>query len=326
MRALVTGSNGFIGSALVEKLLSMKVEVTCLVRATSKLRWLLNRKVEFVYGELSDQSSLANAVKGIDLIFHLAGVTKARTEDEYFAGNTQGTINLLEASLRHGSDTQKVIYISSQAAGGPSSNGLPVAEECVPNPISIYGRSKLMAEKAVFDFSRHRPATIVRPPSVYGPRDKDVYVLFSTIQKGLLPMPGGGAQKVSLVHIEDLVEGIWLAGHSARANGRLYYITGDGEYDWKTIGQAIARALDKRPITLPIPLWVVDWISWISIALAKMGGKPSLLNRDKVLEMKQPSWLCSNKRAKEELGFCPKVGLEEGLASTAKWYREMGWL
>jgi len=326
MQVMVTGSNGFIGSALVERLLREGVKVTCLVRKTSQLHWLKDLPVRFVYGELSDSDSIIPAVEDADIIYHLAGVTKAKDSEGYFLGNYQATLNLLDASLKHGSEQQKIVFVSSQAAGGPSFDGKPITEDCEARPVSVYGQSKLMAEEAVIDFNQYRPTTVIRPPSVYGPRDKDIYVFFKQVSKGLLPLPGAGTQKVSMVHVDDLVEGIWLAGQSPKANGRLFYISGDGEYDWQTIGRLVARALNKRPLTVHIPIWLVDVVSCLSIGAAKMQGKPALLNRDKVREMKRVAWVCSNARAKIELGFSPKVCLEEGIAATAAWYREMGWL
>ncbi len=326
MKAVVTGSNGFIGSTLVERLLREGVKVTCLVRKTSQLHWLKDLPVRLIYGELSDADSITPAVEKADIIYHLAGVTKAKDSEGYFVGNYQATLNLLSASLRHGPEQQKIVFVSSQAAGGPSFDGKPLTEDCEARPVSVYGQSKLMAEEAVRDFNRYRPTTVIRPPSVYGPRDKDIYVFFQQVSKGLLPLPGSGAQKVSMIHVDDLVEGIWLAGQSEKANGRLYYISGDGEYDWRAIGRFVARALQKRPVTVHIPFWLIDLVSCFSIGVAKIQGKSALLNRDKVREMKQVAWLCSNARAKEELGFQPRVSLEEGIISTAAWYREMGWL
>lgn len=326
MNALVTGSNGFIGSTLVEKLLQKNYRVKCLVRKTSNLRWLQNLDIDLVYGELIKPESLTNAVRDVDLVFHLAGTTKAKDKLGYVIGNYQATRNLLDACKKYGSDQQKIVYVSSQAAGGPSSLKKPLAETSMPHPISIYGMSKLEAEKAVFTFGRNRPVTVIRPPSVYGPKDRDVLVMFKNINRGILPVLGKGEQKVSMVHVNDLVDGIILAAESSRANGQLYYISGDENYEWKKIGQIMAQALDKHPLILGIPRWLVDIVSYFSISLSKLTGKPALLNRDKVAEMKQLSWLCSNARAKKELGFQPKFSLLEGFSMTAEWYKKMGWL
>ncbi|NIA30597.1 MAG: NAD-dependent epimerase/dehydratase family protein [Actinobacteria bacterium] len=326
LKALVTGSNGFIGSTLVEKLLQENYRVKCFVRKTSNLRWLQNMDIDLVYGELTNPESLVNAVSNVDLVFHLAGTTKAKSRAGYIVGNYQSTINLLDACKKYGSDQQKIVYVSSQAAGGPSDDGKPMTEKSMPHPVSIYGMSKLEAEKAVFIFGKNRPVTVIRPPSVYGPKDRDVLAMFKSINRGILPVFGKGKQKLSMVHVHDLVDGIILAAESLRANGQLYYISGDENYEWKTIGKIMAQALNKHPLTLPIPPWIVNMVSYGSIFLSKLSGKPALLNRDKVAEMKQPSWLCSNALAKKELGFQPKFSLLEGFSMTAEWYKKMGWL
>ncbi len=142
MRALVTGSNGFIGSFLVERLLDKDWKVRCLVRKTSNLRWLEGPDIELAYGEMFDISSLHGAVKNADVVFHLAGVTKGKSEQDYIRGNYQATINMLKACQDSGGASKKFILISSQAAGGPSRDNSPLSEEEATSPISAYGRSK----------------------------------------------------------------------------------------------------------------------------------------------------------------------------------------
>jgi nucleoside-diphosphate-sugar epimerase len=262
----------------------------------------------------------------VETVYHLAGVTKAKTAEAYFTGNFQGTVNLLDVCDRHGPAEQKFVFVSSQAAGGPSAPGSAKTEESGSDPISVYGKSKLRAEEAVLKYGFSHPVTIIRPPSVYGPRDRDIYVLFRNVARGFLPLLGDGRQKASVVYISDLIDGILLAGRSRAADGRLYYISGDGEYDWITIGETIAREMGKKPLKLFIPFWLLDVLSVLSSGWAKISKKPALLNRDKASEMKQASWLCSNQRAKNELSYEPKVDFSNGVRLTVEWYREQGWL
>jgi dihydroflavonol-4-reductase len=326
MRILTTGSNGFIGSTLVERLCRMGHKVRCLIRKTSDLTWLQHLDVEYAYGDLLSPSSLIDLVKDIDIIFHLGGVTKAATEDLYFLGNFNATVNLLDACQKCGSENLKFVFVSSQSAGGPSMDGSPVTELSRPHPLSVYGKSKLKAELAVQEYGQRRPMAILRPPSVYGPKDKDLFVLFRSIHRGLLPVLGDGRQKVSLVHVDDLVDGILLAGFSAKSNGQIYYLTGEGEDNWLSICLQIAVSLQKRPLTIHIPLWALDIFSAVSVTLAAITKKPALLNRDKVLEMKQECWLCSSEKAKNQLGFQPKMDLATGTSMTVAWYKKAGWL
>jgi len=326
MQALVTGSNGFIGSFLVERLLLEGWQVRCLVRKTSNLRWLKALDVELFFGELSDPISLQKAVKSSDVVFHLGGVTKGRTEQDYINGNYKATLNLIGVMRTSGAPRQKLVYISSQAAGGPSLEGRALTEDEAVHPISAYGRSKRMAEEAVLEFSHTNPATIIRPPSVYGPRDKDFYLLFKNINRGILPRPGDGMQKISIVYIRDLVEGIYQSALNEAANGEIFFISQDDAVSFAQLGRLLSEALQKRPIMIPIPLWLVQGIAPLSVCLSKLTGKPALLNSDKVQEMKQPAWMCSNAKAKRMLGFAPKTDIREGLKRTAAWYKSVGWL
>ncbi len=326
MLSLVTGSNGFIGSTLVEALLEKQIQVRCLVRKTSDLRWLQDLNVNYVYGELRAPDSLAAAVSGVDMVFHLAGVTRARDEAGFMEANVRGTQNLLKACKQHGPAQLKFIFASSQAAGGPGELNRPVTEFDLSQPISLYGKSKLLAEQVVQKYADSLAVTIIRPPSVYGPKDKDIFAMFKMINNGIALLPGSGKSQASMVYSDDLVAGLLLAADKDIANGKTYYISGDEQYDWRAITTLMAAALEKRPLRLSIPLPLLDVVSFFNELGAKINRKPALLNRDKALEMKQASWLCSNARAKQELGFIPQTPLARGLAQTAAWYRNMGWL
>jgi len=326
MRALVTGGNGFIGSFLVEKLVQNGVHVRCLVRTTSNLQWIENLDVEFVYGELRDPSSLVPAVRDTDIIYHVGGVTKGMNEEDFMQGNHLSTVNLLNASGKNGPKHQKFVLVSSQAAAGPSRDGKPLTEEDPAQPVSMYGRAKARAEQAVLEYRNIKPVVVVRPPSVYGPRDKDFFLLFKNINRGIVPMVGDGKQKVSLVHVSDLADGIIIAGESERADGQIYFLSADGEFSWNQLAHKIAAALKKGTFTVQIPFWAVDAVSFLAVGWSKITGQPTLLNHDKVLEMKQPAWLCSNEKAKSELGFEPKIDLDDGFKQTGDWYQQHGWL
>ena len=325
MKILVTGSNGFIGSTLTEKLLQQGHEVTCLVRRSSDLRWLKNLPVTLNYANLLTGEGLAAALEGCGMVFHLAGVTKAQNRQGYWDGNVAVTRTLL-AFCAEQPGLQKFVYVSSQAAAGPSLAGIPLTEADEPYPISVYGQCKLAAEKEVLAFSQRLPITIVRPPSVYGPKDRDILAYFQTIHKGALLVLGQGTQTISLVHVSDLVQGILLAAQKPASTGKVFFISGDGEYNWLEIGRTISQAMNRKAVTIKIPLWLLKALAPFSTLAARITGKPALLNQDKILEMIQPGWLCSNQLAKKELGFCPRMSLLQGASETAQWYRQNGWL
>jgi dihydroflavonol-4-reductase len=324
-QALVTGSNGFIGSTLVEYLLKQDYKVRCLVRKTSNLKWLQGLSVEYYYGDLRVPNTLPSAVGDVDIVFHLAGITRAKNHKEFMEGNYKTTVNLLNACNAL-SQKPKFVFISSQAAGGPSQNSVPKSEDDDAKPISQYGISKLAAEQAVLKHAQEFPVTIIRPPSVYGPKDRDVFLLFKNIHFGLKPMIKGGRQKISMVYINDLVDGIILAAEHEKAEGEIFNISGDELLEWKNITNIMTKAMDRKAVQVGIPLWCLDIASYLSMALSKISKKSTLLNRDKIHEMKQDSWLLSNEKAKALLGFQPKYDLLTGFRQTIKWYKKNDWL
>jgi dihydroflavonol-4-reductase len=325
MRALVTGASGFIGSNLVDRLLAEGVQVKCLVRSRSSLTWLGSQALTLVPGDFHEPASLAAAVADVDVVFHVAGATRAARRAQYFRGNLEATDNLLQACQEYGPEDQKFLFVSSLAAAGPCS-GDPLTEDEEPHPVSAYGESKLAAERLVLEFGRSRPVIIIRPPAVYGPRDRDTFMLFKSVQRRLHVIPGRGKQKVSLVHVDDLVTGMVQAARSEQASGRVYYICGDGHYDWQTVGKCLGRVLGRRFGTLYVPWGVMRLVALGGSLASQFTRSPTLMSLDKLRDIRQSHWLCSNERARAEIGFEPAIDLLTGLATTAEWYKEMGWL
>jgi nucleoside-diphosphate-sugar epimerase len=325
MRVLVTGASGFIGGNLVDRLLAERAQVTCLVRPGSNLSRLDSQRLTLMTGDLTDPASLPPAVQDVDVVLHVAGATKGARRGDYFQANLEATRNLLRACQDYGPEGQKFLFVSSLAAAGPSS-GPPLTEDLEPHPVSAYGASKLAAEKAVLEFGQRRPVIIIRPPVVYGPRDRDTLLLFKSVQKGINVIPGRGTQRVSLVHVDDLVTGIIQAVRREQAYGRVYYICGDGHYDWQTIGDYLGRVLRRRFITLYVPWGVMRLVALGGTVTSQFTRSPTLMGLDKLRDIRQSNWLCTYERAKAELGFQPTIDLFTGLTTTAAWYKEMGWL
>lgn len=326
LTVLVTGASGFIGSGLAARLVERGARVRCLLRAGSSRAWLGDPRLELVTGDLADPQGLAEAVAGVDVVFHLAGVTRAPNPAGYHQGNVAATRNLLDALDRHGAAEARFIYLSSQAAAGPRTREPGVCELDPPRPVSEYGRSKLAAEKEVLARAAGRPVTVIRPPSVYGPRDRDFLKMFRAVKQGVLPLAGCKPMRLSLIYVDDLVEGVLQAADSPRAAGQVYFLAHPRAVSWREIGQAMARALRKRALVLPVPLplvWVTAQLSGVFAPLLK---ETPLLNRDKWHEARQPGWICSSQKAAGELGFSPVVDLDQGMERTARWYGQQGWL
>jgi nucleoside-diphosphate-sugar epimerase len=326
MKALVTGATGFVGSHLVERLLAEGVEVACLVRPTSNLAHLRKLPVETRVGSLADADSLAAAVEAADYVFHAAALTRGRTRGEYFAANVEGTRRLLEAAVRRGVAARRFVYVGSLAAVGPNRGAAPLDETAPPRPIDDYGASKLAAERLVMEQARRLPVTIVRPPSVYGPRDRNFLSVFRLARRlGRVPMLAGPRSELTVVEASDLARGLWLAGSSPAAAGRTYFL-GSGTHTMPQLVGAVSAALGRplRAIRVPPPVAVLA--GEIGELWWSLTGRPQIISRRKVRDALQERWTCSWARAREELGYRPAVGLEEGFRRTAAWYVRAGWL
>lgn len=327
MKALVTGASGFIGSHLVDALTAAGHDVTALVRTTSNLRWLENSPARLATGDVQDKNSLSDAVAEQDIIFHVAGAVIARDSQGFDNTNYIGSENIMEAILHHNYNVKKVIYVSSLAAGGPTIPEHPLTEKDPSQPVSDYGASKLRGEESVLSYSDRLHTVAIRPPIVYGPRDKGLLTFFRIVQRHLKINLGMSHRFATLIHVSDLVQAMILMAEENTINGSYYYVDdGIPARSWLDIQNEVAKALNTWAVPLKLPLA----LAFVSIALVhmiqKITGKRSFLNLSKYSELAQRAWICDGKRIQDELGYTPKMTAEEGLRETAEWYREMGWL
>lgn len=326
MKAFITGATGFVGSHLADKLKASGFEVMCLKRSTSSTKWLDGKGYEFVEGDLFSNEALEKAIAKADYVFHVAGVVKSVNKEGFYKGNHEATKNLLEITKKVNPGIKKFVHISSQAACGPAIGVDSVDEKTVPNPITTYGISKLMAEEEVNKFSVDFPVTIVRPPAVFGPRDTEIFIYFQTFAKGLNSVIGFDKKYLSLVYVEDLVDGILLSAQNDVANGETYFVCMDNPYNWDEIGDVTSKILGKKAIKISLPHSLVYTVGYIAEKLASLSGKAATLNVEKCKDITQLRWVCSNAKAKRELGFEAKYTLEESFRKTIEWYKEMKWI
>lgn len=328
MKVSITGANGFIGSHLVDKLLERGAEITCLARKSSNLQWLENKPIKFVIGDLFNMEALKQLVKDADYVYHVAGVVKSKTRQGYFHGNSDATRYMLESCLLHNTTLSKFMYLSSQAAVGPSPDvDRPVDETTPYHPITTYGESKKAAEEIVMSYQNKIPVTIVRPPAVYGPRDTEIFIFFQTIEKGVNPLIGFADTRVSLIHSSDLVDGIILAGESQKSIGQIYFISSELLYGWEECGKFAAKLMGKKhPFHLRVPHVLVFTIAAGAEFIARFQKQAATLNIEKARDITQRYWTCDVSKAKRELGFTQKISLEAGFEQTIRWYRDHGWL
>ena len=262
-------------------------------------------------------------MKDVDKIFHLAGITKAVKEKTYFEVNAFGTENLILACLEHNPHVQKFIYLSSQAAAGPCRNGDKKKESDRCEPISAYGQSKRRGEELALAHAYEIPLVILRPPGVYGPRDKDFYTLFKWVSKRIKPCFSG---KVSLCYVQDVIQAILLAAESQTKSGEIFFLSDGTDYLMREIGDAFARTMGVTPISIPIPKWLLLGLASFSDYLSVLSRKPSLISRGMAEQMVQKDWTCDITKAKTMLGFQPQFQLSQGASLTYQWYKNQKWL
>jgi nucleoside-diphosphate-sugar epimerase len=322
MRAFVTGGTGFVGSHLVEELLRRGTDVRALVRSTPK--WLDGLPVEVLPGGLDDTVALEKALRDVDAVFHVGGLTRAPAEADLFEANVEATRRLLDAAA--GAGVPRVLVTSSQAAAGPSA-GAPLDESAPMRPLSAYGRSKAAMEEMVRAHDIADRTVIVRPPSVYGPREADIHTIIRTADRQrIFPVVGDpGAPALALVHIDDLVRGMADAAESDAAAGGTFFLTGERDYAWDELHRALERALGHRVLRVPVPGALVVPAGALAEGAGRLFGRYPPINREKARELRA-EWRASSARAADTFGFEPTVGLDAGMRDTVQWYRKHGWL
>lgn len=325
MKVLVTGGTGFIGSHLIEALLQKRMQVRCLLRKSSDRKWIKDLPVECAFGDCRDPASLKDAVKGVDLVFHSAGITKAVKRETFFEVNAYGTENLIQACLQHNPHLEKFIYVSSQAAAGPSPNGSRKKETDPCRPVSPYGQSKRMGEELALSHAHKLPLLILRPSAVYGPRERDIYFFFRLLARGIHLCPSDPDQHLSLCYVQDVVQAILLSAE-AKAQSETFFISDGQDYPIGKIGDAFAQALGIHAFRLCVPKWVLVGIASFSEYVSRVSKKPPLINKGKVEEMVQRNWVCDIAKATTVLNYAPATTLGRGAQLTVDWYRKENWL
>jgi dihydroflavonol-4-reductase len=326
MNVSITGANGFIGSHLADQLLARGSKVRALVRPTSNLRWLKGKDIQLIDDQGGSDDAYKAFVEGADYVYHIAGVVKARTEEEYHRGNVVLTQRVLEAARRHAPSLKRFLFVSSQTVAGPSESlERPVTEDMECHPITRYGKSKREAE-AFVAAAADMPWTIVRPCAVYGPRDTEIFIYFQAAQRGLNSMMGFDDKRVSLIHGEDLARGIALAAEHPAALHQTYFLANPEFYSWPEVGKMTAGILGRRTLAVRIPHWFLYGVAAVAQTVASIQRKAATLNIEKARDITQRYWICDTTKARTEIGFRNEFSLESGFRQTVKWYREQGWI
>ena len=331
MKILITGASGFIGSFIVEEALKKGFDTWAAVRKSSSKEYLKDERINFIELNLSSKAQLIEQLRGhdFDYVVHAAGVTKCLNKQDFHRINTEGTKNLIDAILELQMPLKRFVFVSSLSIFGAIKEQQPydeIRETDIPQPNTEYGRSKLAAEKYLESLGSRVPYIILRPTGVYGPREKDYFMMAKSIKQHSDFAVGYKRQDITFVYVSDVVQAIFLALDKGE-NGRKYFLS-DGEvYQSTTFSDLIHEELG-RPwwIRITAPVWVLRIITFCGEYIGKMTGKVTALNNDKFNILRQRNWRCDIQPAIDELSYKPTVKLAEGVRRSIKWYKEQGWL
>ena len=331
-KILITGATGFIGSFIVEEAINRGYEVWAAVRRTSSKKYLQQPGIHFIELDFDSEKKLEEQLKEqhFDYVVHAAGVTKCLHSEEFFRTNTEGTKNLVNALIKLEMPLQRFVFVSSLSILGAIHEDMPykdITDNDTPQPNTAYGRSKLMAEeylRSLKDF----PFVILRPTGVYGPREKDYFLMAKSIKQHVDFAVGYKRQDITFIFVKDVVQAVFLS-LTADSNvcGKSYILSDGNVYTSQTFSRLIQKDLGiNHVLRIVAPIWLLKVISTIGEFTAHLTGKISALNRDKYNIMKQRNWRCDISPARKELGFNPEYNLERGTEITIKWYKANKWL
>ena len=312
MKALVTGSSGFIGGHLVRHLLERGYDLSCLVRAASEPRALAGLPVTRISGSYFDLDSLRRAVKGMDYIFHAGAVLSAPDWPGYFATNVQGTANILEACAQVNPGLRKFVHVSSISAAGPAVGKKPLREADACQPLSWYGKSKYQAEQVAAAFFGRLPIVIVRPPNVLGIGQRELLAVLKLVRRRIVPMIGRREKQTSICFVQDLVRALVLAAEDERARGKTYFVAAEEFYSWREILMQLFLEMDLK-FVLKIPHHLLLGLAFVSEAMARLTGKAPLVARSDLRSARDNYWLCDASLIREELGFHTEIEFAQGI-------------
>jgi nucleoside-diphosphate-sugar epimerase len=325
MKVLLTGANGFVGSHILDTLCARGIATAVLLRPTSNPRFIQDHlaDIEVRIGSIDEPGSLAEAMRDVTHVLHCAGCTKALRRSDFDRVNHLGTRHVVEAVNLQGGRIQRLVYMSSLAAGGPAQPGAPARESDPPHPVSEYGRTKLAGEREVQTGCR-ADYVILRPPAVYGPRDAEFLRLFKAIRRHFLPRPN--RQPLSFVFVKDLAEATAICLDHPAAAAKTFYVASPEVLTARALAEEIAAQVATWTLPLPLPTGALWPLCLLQDAFSWLTRRPNVLSRQKYAELRARGWVCDPTRLRLDLGVSCATTLKTGIAETLAWYRQHEWL
>ncbi|PRD52778.1 NAD-dependent epimerase/dehydratase family protein [Sphingobacterium gobiense] len=327
-KILITGASGFVGFHLVSAAFEAGYEVHAAVRRSSQIADIEPFVEKFLYPDFNQISSLAAlfSLEAYAYIIHAAAMTKAKSEAEMIAMNVGVTERLLEAAFRAPQPPIRFVFVSSLAAIGPVGYlDEPITEDTPYDPVTMYGRSKRDAEKMIRTKFIEKPVSIIRPTAVYGPREKDLFILFDTMNKGLDAYVGRAPQKLSFVYVKDLADVLLRACISPQEGLTIFNISDGRIYSRYEMAEIFKKTFRKKLIRIHVPYAIVKTVAQISQWLYRKSSQTPVIYPERLRELTAENWGCDITHAKQRLGYQPQYDLDNGLVDSLLWYKKNNW-
>jgi len=321
VKVLVTGAGGFLGKALVRALTTRGDSVRALVRRPEPA--LQHPSVEVLLGDATDPKALAAAVRGMEVVFHLAGLRRATERDDFWRVNVGATRLLLDACAAGAPALRRFVLAGSRAASAPSATGC--REEEPAAPVEWYGESKAEAERVTFLYGDRLPVTVARPPRIMGAGDRENLIFFKLARRGWA-LAFGGARPISWIDVDDCAQGLLLLADRPEAVGQAFFLASDERTTVQGVMLAAAEALGVEVRRLEVPGPLLSAAARLADLISRTSGRKLPLNRKLAQQLLAPGWVCDTAKAGTRLGFHATTPLRESMARAARWYLERGWL
>lgn len=330
MRILVTGASGFIGSFIVEEALDRGMEVWAAVRKSSSLKYLSDKRIHLITLDFSNKAQLVERFREtvFDYVVHAAGVTKSANKEDFHTVNTLGTRNFVEALIEAGVPLRRFVYLSSLSIFGPIRESHPyqeIRDTDPPQPNTAYGKSKLEAERFLGSLNDF-PYIILRPTGVYGPRERDYFLMAQSIRNHLDFAVGYKPQDITFVYVKDVVQAVFLSLENG-TTGKAYFLSDGKVYNSRDFSDLLRKELGNPwLLRIKAPLCLLRIVTAVGDVFGRVTHRVTALNNDKYNIMRQRNWRCDIHPAMDELGYAPEYDLEKGVKEAVKWYKDNKWL
>ena len=339
MRILVTGASGFVGSFICSEGLERGFEVWAGMRSTSSSQYLKDERMKFAQLNLGNYEELCGQLRqykaqmgdrGWDYVVHAAGATKSLKREGFFKTNTEGTKNLVRALQAEGMVPKRFVFVSSLSIFGAIREKpypyQPIVDTDTPVPNTAYGESKWQAEQFLAS-TKDFPYVILRPTGIYGPRERDYFIMAKSIKQHVDFAVGYKPQDITFVYVDDVVQAVYKALDAPKAVGKSYFLSDGQVYNSRAFSDLLQKELgDPWVLHIKAPLWFLWIVCAISGTVNRWMGTLTTLNLDKYHILSQRNWQCDIEPARRDLGYEPQVLLEEGARRSVQWYKQEGWL